>query len=51
MVLDAKSVELTEGDGLEIPPGAWHQFTNNSSADVEIMVVSMPRSHGDKYTK
>lgn len=42
--------ELKEDEGIEIPPRAWHQFINDSKDDVEILVISMPKSHGDKYT-
>jgi len=39
---------LTAGQGLHIPPGAAHQFRNESSADVHFLVVSVPKSHGDR---
>ena len=34
--------------GIEIPPGAAHQALNESSGDVEFLVVSTPPSHGDR---
>ena len=36
--------------GLEIPPGAAHQALNESSSDVEFLVVSTPPSHGDRIS-
>jgi mannose-6-phosphate isomerase-like protein (cupin superfamily) len=39
---------LETGQGLHIPPGAAHQFRNESSADVHFLVVSVPKSHGDR---
>lgn len=34
--------------GFELPPGTAHQARNESSADVEFLVVSCPPSHGDR---
>ena len=39
---------LETGQGLHIPPGAAHQFRNESPADVHFLVVSVPKSHGDR---
>ena len=39
---------LAAGMGLHVSPGAPHQFRNESSADVEFLVISSPRSHGDR---
>lgn len=39
---------LRERQGLEVPPGAAHQFRNESDADVVFLVVSAPKSHGDR---
>lgn len=35
--------------GIELPPGTAHQVRNDSSADVEFIVVSEPPSHGDRH--
>ena len=43
-----KEVTLNAGDGIEIEPQENHQMTNNSNLDVEFMVISMPKAHGDK---
>ena len=39
---------LKPGDGLEIRPGQKHQAMNKSKADVRMLVVSQPPSHGDR---
>ena len=36
--------------GLELPPGTAHQAINDSTADVEFLVISTPPSHGDRIT-
>ena len=36
------------GEGIEIAPREAHQMTNTSNSDIEFLVVSMPKSHGDK---
>lgn len=40
--------ELSAGDGIEIEPLEAHQMLNRSGKDVEFMVISIPKSHGDK---
>jgi mannose-6-phosphate isomerase-like protein (cupin superfamily) len=40
--------ELSSGQGLEVPPGAPHQFRNESPEPVTFLVVSSPHSHGDR---
>ena len=39
---------LCRGEGLYVPPGAAHQVRNDSGADVRLLVVSAPKSHGDR---
>ena len=39
---------LRPGEGLEIPPGTAHQFRNDSGEDVSFLVISAPKSHGDR---
>lgn len=46
--VDGVRHELRPGMGLHVPPGAAHQFRNESAADVHFLVVSAPRSHGDR---
>jgi mannose-6-phosphate isomerase-like protein (cupin superfamily) len=46
--VDGARHALAAGQGLHIPPGAAHQFRNESVADVHFLVVSVPKSHGDR---
>ena len=46
--IDGQRCSLRAGQGIEVPPGAPHQFLNDSGADVEMLVISAPRSHGDR---
>lgn len=46
--IDGRDVVLAAGQGIEVPPGTPHQFFNRSAGDVEMLVISSPRSHGDR---
>ncbi len=46
--IDGERVALAQGQGLEVPPGAPHQFMNESSADVHFLVISHPSTRGDR---
>lgn len=46
--IDGTEVALAAGQGVEVPPGAPHQFFNRSAGEVELLVISAPRSHGDR---
>lgn len=39
---------LSKGEGMEIAPLVKHRFENNSSAEVVFLVISVPKSHGDR---
>lgn len=39
---------LRAQQGIEIPPGVAHQFRNESTSEVLFLVVSVPKSHGDR---
>ena len=43
-----ESKHLTAGTGIEIEPGEAHQMRNVSDTDAEFIVISAPKSHGDK---
>ena len=43
-----REVVLEEGEGIEIPPEEPHQMTNPTDGETEFIVVSMPKSHGDR---
>ena len=46
--LDGAVHQLRNGQGLHVPPGAAHQARNESGSDARFLVVSAPRSHGDR---
>ena len=39
---------LNTGEGIEIAPGIIHQMVNNSNDVIHFLVISIPKSHGDK---
>lgn len=39
---------LNAGEGIEVAPGEAHQMANVSGEDAEFLVVSTPKSHGDR---
>ncbi|MBU6246109.1 MAG: cupin domain-containing protein [Xanthomonadaceae bacterium] len=39
---------LGTGQGLHVPPGAAHPMRNDSGEELRFLVVSSPRSHGDR---
>jgi len=48
MAFEDRSVNLQKGDGIEIPPHTNHRFENNSAEDVHFLVISVPKSQGDR---
>lgn len=48
MRLQGTTVKLYAGTGIEIAPTELHQMANVSCEPLEFLVVSMPKSHGDK---
>jgi quercetin dioxygenase-like cupin family protein len=46
--LEGTPHRLRRGEGLHVPPGAAHQMRNDSGADARFLVVSAPKSHGDR---
>ena len=46
--IDGGEVVMSAGQGIEVPPGMPHQFFNRSAAAVDMLVISSPRSHGDR---
>jgi len=46
--LDGTPQRLRRGEGQQVPSGAAHQMCNQSGADVRFLVVSAPKSHGDR---
>ncbi len=40
---------LSPRTGIELPQGTAHQAINDSTSDVEFLVISEPPSHGDRH--
>ncbi len=48
LIIDTTSVVLRDREGIEVAPGIPHQLRNDSSQDLEFLVISAPKSHGDR---
>lgn len=48
MIFTDEKIVLSDNEGIEIVPGSAHQMANNSEEDVDFLVISIPKSHGDK---
>lgn len=48
MEIAGETHPLSTGQGLHVAPGVAHQFRNESGADVRVLVISTPPSHGDR---
>jgi mannose-6-phosphate isomerase-like protein (cupin superfamily) len=46
--VDGERKTLQAQQGIEIAPGVIHQFRNESNSEVTFLVVSAPKSHGDR---
>jgi mannose-6-phosphate isomerase-like protein (cupin superfamily) len=46
--MDGIETVLGKGDGCHVRPGARHRIRNLGSEDLQFLVVSQPRSHGDR---
>jgi mannose-6-phosphate isomerase-like protein (cupin superfamily) len=51
MDTDGVHIPLCAGQGLQVPPGTYHRFCNESEEPVRFLVVSQPPSHGDRVTE
>src|SRR5579862_769134 len=49
MEVEGETTLLPAGSGIRVLPGKRHQIRNPSSIPVRFLVVSHPRSHGDRY--
>lgn len=49
MYLEEEKLLINQGSGLFIPPGAKHRLVNETDAPIKFLVISFPKSHGDKY--
>lgn len=48
IAFEDQTVTLKKGEGLEIQPQVWHRFENNSQTDVHFLVISSPKTQGDR---
>jgi len=46
--IGTKTYRLKEHEGIEVPPKLPHKLTNNSNIDLIFIVISKPKSHGDR---
>jgi len=47
--VEGQTHRLEPRSGIELPPGTAHQARNESDVPVEFIVISEPRSHGDRH--
>jgi mannose-6-phosphate isomerase-like protein (cupin superfamily) len=47
--VEDREIVLGAGQGLEIEPGEVHQAMNRGTAEVRMLVISQPPSHGDRF--
>lgn len=45
---DTQSVPFHAGQGIHVPPGIPHRFTNTGTEDVHFLVISAPTTVGDR---
>lgn len=50
MEIEDKKYILRASDGIEIPPLAAHRISNEANEELTFIVISHPKSHGDKIT-
>lgn len=48
IAFEDQTITLKKGEGLEIQPQVWHRFENNSQTDVHFLVISSPKTQGDR---
>ena len=48
MEMREDTIALTPGNGLSVPPETVHRAVNRGIEDAVFMVVSAPKSHGDR---
>ncbi len=46
--IDGDTISLQQQNGLEVAPRIPHRIINNSGKDVEFLVISAPKSRGDR---
>jgi mannose-6-phosphate isomerase-like protein (cupin superfamily) len=51
MEVEGQTTLLHAGTGIRVMPGQRHQIRNPSSVPVRFLVISQPRSHGDRFNE
>jgi mannose-6-phosphate isomerase-like protein (cupin superfamily) len=46
--IDGKTIEVKTHQSVHIPKNSKHYIFNNTDADLSFLVISQPRSHGDR---
>jgi mannose-6-phosphate isomerase-like protein (cupin superfamily) len=45
---DGEEFGMREGEGFHVPPGVRHMIRNLGKTDLHFVVISEPKSHGDR---
>ncbi len=48
IIMGEENFILKEHEGIEIPPKSPHKISNHSGTELHFLVVSQPKSHGDR---
>lgn len=48
MIIGDEKFILNASEGIEIPPGTIHQLRNDAEDNLHFLVISAPKSHGDR---
>ncbi|UYQ92370.1 cupin domain-containing protein [Chitinophaga horti] len=48
MEMEGTPFTLRTGDSISVAPGQAHKISNNGAEDVHFLVISSPKSHGDR---
>ncbi len=46
--IEGKVIELNPNEGLHVAPNQKHKIKNNHKSDLNFLVISEPKSHGDR---
>ena len=49
MQLSGELLEISQGSGLHVPAGVAHQIKNKGDTNLRFLVISQPKSHGDRF--
>ncbi len=47
-IIGDETFKVNAGQGISIAPGEHHRIMNNTDAPLEFVVISSPKSHGDR---